>query len=332
MAVRGPFFNASSYNIRASAAVTANGLDNVGHLQAMFRGVQLLYFMDRFKDSAADFDKYQHESPIIAGSEYVTQATNYFILKDYKAAIHYLDKAFATGDKPANNWYQLKATSLLENGELDAAVAYCQEMVARQPDNSEWMSILVNAYAAVHRYPEALALLNDAKSKGLANTASALTQFYQLYAKAGRFAAAVDAIDAGLAADQLQADIKTLNAKGQFLYEAAQESKGKPEAQPLLERAIDTLNKAAAADPADGNAEFWLGQIAVFAQDDNRKARDYFAAATSKTLKHPGLAWYYLGGVEDHLNNVAAAKAALRKALNDPESKDVAEKYLKGVK
>lgn len=314
------------------AAVAANGLDNVEHLQAMYKGVQLLNTMAKFKESAADFDKYQQEAPRVAGSEYLMQAANYFYQNDYKAAIRYADKAFATGDKPASNWYQFKATSLLQGGDFEGAVAYCLQQMARQPGNSQWMSMLVDAYAAMEKYPEALALMNEARAKGGWNTEAEVTQLYQLYAKAGHFADAADAIDAALAAGQLQASIRNLNAKGQFLYQAAQDLKGKPAAIPLLERAIDSLNKAAAADPADGNAEFWLGQIAVFAQDDNLKARDYFASATSKNLKHPGLAWYYLGGVEDHLNNEVAAKAALTKALNDPESKEVAQSYLKGVK
>ncbi len=314
------------------AAVAANGLDNIEHLQAMFKGVQLLNQMDRFKESATDFDKYQQEAPNVAGSEYLMQAANYFYQQDYKAAIQNVDKAFATGDKPASNWYQFKATSLLRGGDFEGAVAYCQEQMARQPANSQWLSMLVDAYAAMEKYPEALALMSEARIKGQLNTEAQVTQLYQLYASAGRYADAVGAIDAGLAAGQLQAGIRTLNAKGQFLYEAAQESKGKPEAAPLLQRAIDTLNKAVAADPADGNAEFWLGQIAEFAQDDNARAREYFATATSKTLKHKGLAWYYLGGVEDHLDHLAAAKAALREALNDPESKDIAQSYLKGMK
>jgi tetratricopeptide (TPR) repeat protein len=314
------------------AAVAANGLDNVEHLQAMFKGVQLLSMMDKFKESADDFDKYQKESPSIAGSEYLMQAINYFYQKQYPAAIQYVDKAFATGDKPASNWYQFKATSLLQSGDFAGAVAYCQELMARQPGNSQWTFMLVDAYATMQKFPEALALMNEAKSKGLVHTELQVTQFYQLYAKAGRFADAADAIDAGLAAGQLQADVRTLNAKGRFLYEAAQEVKGKPEATPLLARAIDALNKAVTLDPADGNAEFWLGQIAVFMQDDNKTARNYFVAATGKTLKHKGLAWYYLGGVEDHLDHTAAVKAALQEALQDPESKDLAERYLKGKK
>ncbi len=314
------------------AAVAANGLDNVEHLQAMFKGVQLLNMMDRFKESAQDFDKYQKEAPVVAGSEYLMQAVNYFYQQQYTAAVQYVDKAFATGDTPARNWYQFKATSLLQGGDFEGAVAYCQELMAKQPGNSQWTSMLVEAYVAMQKYPQALALMNEAKSKGRVTTEAEVSQLYQLYAKAGHFADAADTIDEALAAGQLQADIKTLNAKGQFLYEAAQESKGKPEAKPLLERAIDALTKAAATDPTSGEAEFWLGQIAVFAQDDNRKAREYFVAAIGKTLKHKGLAWYYLGGVEDHLDHAAAAKAALQAALNDPESKELAQSYLKGLK
>ncbi|HTQ98379.1 MAG TPA: hypothetical protein VMH83_00250, partial [Candidatus Acidoferrum sp.] len=83
------------------AAVTANGLNNVEHLQAMYRAAQILTVMDRYKESAAEFDHYQQDAPNVAGSEYVLQAINYFYQMDYRSSLLYVDKAFATGEEPA---------------------------------------------------------------------------------------------------------------------------------------------------------------------------------------------------------------------------------------
>lgn len=313
----------------AREAIKADGLDNVEHLQTKFLLAQLLTQAEDYPGSIAAFNDYAADAPKIKGSEYILQAGNYYYTDDFKNAIIFADKAFATGDEPAKAWYQIKLNSYYQGEDYAGAVTYAKELMIKEPDNRQYLSIIVSSYLSEDKYDEALVTLNEAKGKGLLDSDALWRQLYQLYANSEKYDLAAGAIEEGVSKGFLKADAKLMNSLGQNFYMAAQDLEESPAAKPMFEKAIAAFKQAIALDAKDGEAELWLGQLLLLDLDDPKQARGHLASATAKTLARPGNAYYLLGVAEDQSGNRAAAKAALVKAQGYPESKTNATNYLK---
>ena len=295
-------YNTEDYDgalLAGRAAVAANGLDNIEHLQSKLFVAQLLNQSEKYDDAIVAFNEFAADAPKIKGAEYMMQSSNYYNLEKYKDAILFADKAFATGDKPGNAWYQIRLNSFYQGEDYEGAAAYAKELMVKDPNNRQWLSLAVSSYLSLDKNNDALALLNEAKSKGQLDSEALWTQLYQLYSNN---------------------------------YMGAQALEGKPEAKPILEKAVDAFKRAIPLDPNSGESELWLGQIFLLDKDQPKEGRAYLASAVTKTLDKPGNAYYLLGVAEDQTGNRVAAKAALIKAQGYPESKSNATSYLKNFK
>lgn len=328
-------YNTEDYDgalLAARAAVAANGLDNVEHLQSKLFVAQLLNQSEKYDDSVLAFNEYVADAPKIKGAEYLMQSSNYYNLEKYKDAIVFADKAFATGDTPGNAWYQIRLNSLYQGEDYEGAATYAKELMAKDPNNRQWLTVAVSSYLSLDKNSDALALLNEAKGKGQLDSEALWTQLYQLYSNNEQFSEAGAAIEEGIAKGFLKSDFKRMNSLGQNYYMGAQALEGKPEAKPILDKAVDAFKRAIPLDPKSGESELWLGQIFLLDKDDPKQGRDYLASAVTKTLDKPGNAYYLLGVAEDQSGNRVAAKAALIKAQGYTESKSNATSYLKNFK
>ncbi len=318
--------------VAGRAAIAADGLDNVEHLQSKLFVAQLLNQSDKYEDAIVAFNAFAADAPKIKGAEYIMQASNYYNLDKYKDAIIFADKALATGDAPANAWYQIRINSLYQGEQYEAAAAYAKELMAKDPNNRQWLSLAVSSYLSLEKNSDALALLNDAKGKNQLDSEALWTQLYQLYSNNEQFSEAGAAIEEGIAKGFLKSDGKRMSSLGQNYYMGAQALEGKPDAKPMMDKAIDAFKRAIPLDPKSGEAELWLGQIYLLDKDEPKPGREYLASAVTKTLDKPGNAYYLLGVAEDQNGNRVAAKAALVKAQGYPESKSNATSYLKNFK
>ena len=316
----------------AREAIKADGLDNLEHLQTKFLLAQLLTQSEDYAGSITAFDDYAADAPKVKGSEYILQAGNYYYTDDFKNAIVFADKAFATGDEASKSWYQIKLNSFYQGEDYAGAVAYAKELMVKEPDNRQYLSIIVSSYLSEDKNDEALATLVDAKGKGMLDSDALWRQLYQLYANSDKFEQAAGAIEEGIAKGFLKSDAKLITTKGQNYYMAGQDLEEKPGAKQLFEKAIAAFKEAITLDAKDGEADLWLGQLLLLDMDDPKQAREHLAAATGKTLARPGNAFYLLGVAEDQAGNRVAAKAALIKAQGYSESKTNATNYLKNFK
>lgn len=316
----------------AREAIKADGLSNLEHLQTKFLLAQLLTQAEDYPGSIAAFNDYAADAPTVKGSEYILQAGNYYYTDDFKNAIVFADKAFATSDTPAKSWYQIKLNSYYQGEDYAGAIAYAKELMVAEPENRQYLSIIVSSYLSEDKNDEALKVLAEAKDKGMLDSDALWRQLYQLYANTDKFEQAANAIEEGISKGFLKPDAKLITTQGQNFYMAAQDLDEAPGAKPLFDKAIATFKKAITLDPKDGEAELWLGQLLLLDMDNPKLAREHLLAATNKTLARPGNAYYLLGVAEDQADNRAAAKAALIKAQGYSESKTNATNYLKNFK
>jgi hypothetical protein len=328
-------YNSEKYDealVAARAAVAANGLDNIEHLQSKFFIAQLLTQSEKYDEAIKAFDDYASDAPKVKGADYILQAGNYYYQDKFKQAITFTDKAFATGDTPAKSWYQIRLNSFYQGEDYVGAAAYAKELMIKEPENRQWLSIAVSSYLSLDKNADALALLNTAKANNHLDSEELWTQLYQLYSNTDQFSEAGAAIEEGIAKGFLKSDAKRMSSLGQNYYMGAQAVEGKPEAKPMLDKAIEAFKRAIPLDAKSGEAELWLGQILLLDRDDAKGGRGYLASAVTKTLDKPGNAYYLLGVAEDQVGNRVAAKAALVKAQSYPESKGNATTYLKNFK
>jgi len=314
------------------AAIAADGLSNIEHLQLKFQVVQLLMQQEKYDEAVIAFKDYEADAPKIKADEYVALAGSYYYQDKYPEAIAAIDQALATGEAPKQNWQQIKANSLYQGEDYEGAISYLKELMAKDPANKQWISLAVSSYLSQDKYPEATAILLDAKAKDLLDTEALWTQLHQLYTYQDKYAEAAATIEEGISKGMLKADAKRLSDLGQNYYTASQELEGKPEAKALLDKAVDAFNRGAAVSPDDGTSELWLAQIELFDNDNSKRARELLLIASKKKLKQPGSAFYYLGVAEHQLGNIAAARTALNEALKYPETKTQATSYMKNLR
>jgi hypothetical protein len=316
----------------AQEAITLNGLSNLEHIQTKLFVSQIFSAAEKYPEAVAAFNEFVADAPKVKGAEYIQQASNYYNQENYKEAIVFANKAIASGEKPEKSWLQIKMNSLYQSEDYDGAIAYGKELMASDPTNKQWLSLVVSSYLSQDKYTEALSMLNDAKAKGMLDSEALWTQLYQLYANNEKYSEAASALEEGISKGFIKPEAKHYLSMGQYLVTAAQEVEGKPEAKGLGDRAIAALNKSIEMDPKSGEAGLWLGQYYLLDLDQAKPAREVLAVAVTRTLAKPGNAYYLLGVAEDGLNNRPAAKAALLKAQSYPESKTNATNYLKNFK
>ena len=328
-------YNTEDYDgalLAGRAAVAADGLDNVEHLQSKLFVAQMLNQSEKYEEAIVAFNDFAADAPKVKGTEYIMQASNYYNLDKFKDAIVFADKAFASGDAPGNAWYQIRLNSFYQGEDYEGAAAYAKELMAKDPDNRQWLSLAVSSYLSLDKNTEALALLNDAKGKNQLDSEALWTQLYQLYSNNDQFSEAGAAIEEGIAKGFLKNDVKRVSALAQNYYMGAQAAEGEPKGKLMLDKAIEAFKRAIPLDPKSGEAELWLGQIFLLDKDEPKAGQDYLASAVTKTLEKPGNAFYLLGVAQDQTGNRVAAKASLIKAQGYPESKGNATSYLKNFK
>jgi predicted Zn-dependent protease len=316
----------------SQAAVKANGLSNKEHLEQMLVVAQLLMQEDKFDDAIAAFAAYEAEAPRMKGDDFALLASAYYNQDKFKEAITAIDKAFATGEPPKKPWNQIKVNSLYQGEDFAGAIAYLKELMAKEPNEKQWMNMLYSSYIGMDDYPSAIKALEDGKAKGLLTDETLWSQLYNLYISEERYNEAAASIEEGISKGVLKTDVKSLNALGQVYYTAAQDWDGKPEGKDMLKKAVEVYQRAIALNTNNGEPELWMAQIELFENDNSAAARDFAKKALSKELKSKGSAYYYLGVAEHQLENIPAARAALTEAAKFKETQTQAQSYMKNLR
>jgi predicted Zn-dependent protease len=302
------------------ASIAADALPNNEHFQVKQTLAELYHMNEQYAESIAAFDDWTRDAETIPGRSWALQAKNYFDQDDYENTLTFLDKAYASGDKPERAWAQMKANSLLSLERSDEAIAFGREVLAASPDDLEFVNFLTVLLLDAGQPQEAVTLLENLRSQSKFTQENLYLNLYVAYRDLEKPKDAAMAMREGIEKGVIKTSKDRMLQIGEAYYDAED-----------LPNAIDFFRQGAALSPDDGTADLYVGQI-LLDQEKPQEARTALALAIQKgKLKQLGNAYYNLGIAEMDSGNEAAAVAAFQKAKAYPESQKNAEQALKSL-
>lgn len=313
-------------------AVASNALNNETHFNAMLSVAQMALMDERYDLALEYIDRWLAESGNRTGDALAVRGNALYRLERYPEAVTAMKEAIGLVPEPSDSWNQLLLGSLIESEQYDEAARIARERLAKEPDNKNLVRTIAGIYLDLDRHDEALAVMEDAKSRGLLTEEADLRQLYQMYNFTGRPEKASVVINEGLAAGILKADEATLKGLADSYALSAESAPAESEQQKALwAQAADAYGRAAALS-SKGELDFQRGHM-LYELERFAESKESMATALRKGgLTREGEAWILLGNAELELGNRAAAIAAYEKARNFPSTRTMAENWLKSAR
>ena len=297
-------------------SLAEGGLSNDAHYSVMQNLAFAQLNDDKFADAIATLTRLLDETKTQNPDLLYALAAAYVQADQYFPAIEWLKKAIALAPEPNPDWLTLLQGAYLETDQPAEAIRIGEQLLKQTPDDKRLLFTLASAYIDVQQQDKALALIEDARGRGLFTEARDYQTLYSLYFNAdGRERDVISVIDEGLAKGILSRDLATLGALAQAAYFSED-----------MDRAIATYREAAALDP---NGETGLNHAKVLsAEARDEEAREAAKGALAKGLGKPGEAWLVIARAESQLGDDAAARRALQEAAKFAETSDQANRML----
>ena len=301
-----------------------------------------------------------------AAAEVPEEAEHAFALGDYPKAIEILNHAASSSPNDAAV-YHLLARSYFENGQLDSAVASAEKSVALAPGNSAFHELLGHLYGEKAGRSGWLSALSLAKKTRRefevavqldARNFSAMQALIEFDCSAPGMAGGGD--------DKARPEIQKLSsldaAEGSYAagncrrqkkdFEAADAEFQKslalhPKSVDLIYDIGDHYMKRGQADrlwvvvkegqragPADSRGDFYRAVALVMQKEKPAESaaliRDYLARAPKRdNYPSKAMAHYWLGRIQENLNDAASAKKEYREAVSLEPKNRLANEALK---
>jgi tetratricopeptide (TPR) repeat protein len=246
---------------------------------------------------------------------YGLQAASFYNNEKYAEAIAPLKRAMELKPEGEAQWLQMLMAAYSETGQEPEALALAEQIVAKKPDDKTALVNLAVMYTNADQPDKALALLDEARKRGLMDQPADYERIYGAYYNLEREAEAAAVIEDGLAKG-------VLPANGRYYMMIAQAHYFSDN----IPGAIAAGQKAAPL-AEDGAPALFLAQM-YDQEDRNGEAKAAARMALDKGLKKPGDAWMVIARSEYYSDNPAGAATAYREAMKDPATREQAQKAL----
>lgn len=299
-----------------SKAIELNALSNDNHYSAMMSLGSVYLNSDRFEEAAAVIKRLIDETKTQDPQVYMLLGGAYYNAGDYAQAIAPLKQALALDTE--GKLEQVPAMlmqSYSETGDEAAAIGIAEEMVRRNPEDKRSLLNLAALYGNNDQADKAVALLEQAKTKGLLSTADDYRRLYSTYYSMQREKDAAAVIEEGLAKGLLPKDGQTYTILAQSLY--------------FSDNIEGSISAAKTGAPLADNGDLALFLAQVLGQEDrNAEAKEAGRLAISKGIANPGEAWMVIARAEFYSDNIPGARQAYQEAAKDPKTAEQARKAL----
>ncbi len=313
-------------------ALASNALNNEAHFNAMLAVAQMALMDEQYELALTSIDQWLAESGNRTGDALAVRGNALYRLERYPEAVASIKEAISLEAEPNESWYPLLLGSLVEAEMYEEAAQIASERLAKDPNNKNLSRQLAGIYLDLDRHADAIAVMEQAKQRGLLTEESDLRQLYQMYNFVGQPAKASVVIIEGLAAGILKEDEQTLKGLADSYALAAEAAVDESaEQKNLWAKAADAYGRAAALS-SKGEHDFQRGHL-LYELERFAESKESMRTALRKGgLSREGEAWILLGNAELELGDRRAAIAAYEKARAFPSTKKMAETWLKSAR
>ncbi|WP_146907669.1 tetratricopeptide repeat protein [Arenimonas daejeonensis] len=296
-------------------AIEENGLPNDNHYSAMLSLSSVYINNDRNDEAAALLDRVVAETKTDDPQVYSLQGANLYNSGKYAEAIAPLKKAIELSKDGDEQSMTMLLSAYAETGNDAAAITTAEALYQKDPADKRALMNLATLYGNADQQDKAVALLDEARKRGMLTDANDYQRLYGTYFGMEREKEAAQVIEEGIAKGILPEDGKTLAILAQAHYYSDD-----------IPAAIAAAQKGGPLS-SDGELSLFLAQV-LGQEDRNTESKAAARQALDKGLKNPGEAWMAIARAEYYSDNVAAAQAAYREAAKDPSTRSQAQKAL----
>jgi tetratricopeptide (TPR) repeat protein len=300
------------------AALDAGGIKNNQYYQILQNVGQLQFQDELYAEAAATFTRWIDETRSENAQIFALRGNCYYRLEKYEEAVADLRKASALQEKSDNSVSQMLMASLFELGRPAEAAEIATQLLERDPTNVSLIRNLSAIYVNADLIPNAIQTMEAGIASGVLVEERDYVELSKMYRYAEQDLKAAELLDKAVAEGKVQPSMEIYRGLGEAYYFSEN-----------IEKAADAFGRA---DALATDGEMALNQARALAELE-RWSETKAAAnqAISKGVKRPGDAYVILGAAEFGLNNEPAALAAYREAAKYPETKTMAETYLRQV-
>jgi tetratricopeptide (TPR) repeat protein len=314
-------------------ALALDSLDNKSHFNLVYQVAQMNLMDENYDGALAGIDRWIALTGNETAEALALKGNALYRLERYPEASVAMQKAISMSPEPSDTWQQILVASYYDAENFPEAAKAAEAILAKDPSKKTVARQLASIYIEMEQGEKAIQVLEGAKARGLLTEASDLRQLFQLYNYVERPAEAARTINEGLAAGILKEDYDTLKGLGDSwvlsAQEAADESAQQKEA---FDKAVEAYGRASPL-AKDGEIDFLRAQLLIQEKERFADGKAAMTQALSRgSLKREGEAYILLGNAEAELGNQKAAIAAYEKARSFPNTKTMAEAWLRSAR
>ncbi|HET6587128.1 MAG TPA: tetratricopeptide repeat protein [Oleiagrimonas sp.] len=301
-------------------------MPNDTYYQLMYMLAQYYVADQQYAQALTTLQQWRREGKRETADSYGLEGNIDYRLEKYPEAIAAIKKAESMTDKPKASWTQILTASYAESGQGDQALQLAQQQLAANPTDATTLHNAIALLVQSQKYPEALKLMEQARSNGTLTQQQDYVNMAKLYlviAQNGtdtkaNAAKAQQVLDEGMTKGIVKPDYDTYMLQGNAAYIAGADAK-----------AIAAYAKAAPLGK-DGEADLRRGQLLITA-GKSTQGKQAVKTAIGKGVKHKGTAWMLVAEAERAVKNKPAAIEAMKKAAQYPETRARAQAWLKST-
>ncbi len=268
--------------------------------------------------------KWRAEGKKETAESYAIEANDQYRLEKYAEAIAAVKKAKSLTDKPQPQWDQILMASYAASGQDDQLVQMARDNLAAHPDDPEAIETAISALQNAQKYPEAIKVMEEARTRGLLNSEANYVLLASLYYNQALTSdepkplatKSIATINEGMSKGIMQPSADNYVLLGKANYVAGDVTA----ARQAFDKALPLAK--------NGEAALQISNIEL-TNSNYSKAKAMVTQAINKGVKHVGNAYLVLAEAERGLHNKTARIAALKQAAQQPETAEHANKLLK---
>ncbi len=320
-------YNAGDYKVSVDLLQRAldNGvLPNDAYFSVMYMLAAAQQADGQYQASLDTIAKWREEGKKETAESYAIEGNDLYRLEKYAEAVAAIKKAQSLTDTPNPQWDQILLASYAASGQDEQLVQMARDNLAAHPDDPEAIDTAIQALQQAQKYPEAIEVMEAARAKGLLDGADKYVLLASLYYNQAlssddpkpMAAKSIAVINEGMSKGILPPSAQTYVLLGKAEY-VAEDVKA---AKAAFDKALPLAK--------DGEPALQIANIEL-TNSNYRQAKAMVTQALDKGVKHMGTAYLVLAESERGLNNKSARIAALKKAAQQPETAEHANRLLK---